>query len=156
MITLLDIEDIRQKIAPLIGLQSWGGTLGYGSFITIEFGKTLPLSHEKEKLHGEWYLWIYCCAWFLEKNGGFLAGCEDERSDLATIIPQINGGILLSVEIIPPAFETKFRFDNGFILHTFPIYSTESKHWLLYTPDGNVLVIGPGSSWSYHRASQAL
>ena len=44
-------------------------------------------------------------------------------------------------------------FSEQVILRLFSIYSEEYEHWMLYTPDANVLCVGPGSSWSYESSS---
>lgn len=152
MITQADIQNIEQYLTPILGKKSWGAALGHGSFITIEFGESMS-SNRQQRYRGEWHLWVYCCVWYLEKNGEFLVASEDSRSKLETAIQYLDNRVLNSVKLLPPAFETIFNFDEGVILHLFPVYSEEYEHWKLYTPDGNVLVIGPGTNWSYENAS---
>jgi hypothetical protein len=152
VITQADIQEIEKKISPLLGKRGWGAGLGYGSFITVEFGDPIP-SQQQKKSRGEWHLWIYCCVWYIEKDNKLLAASEDPRPKLEAAVQYLDNRILHSVKLLPPAFETVFTFDEGIILHLFPVYSEEYEHWKLYTPNGNVLLIGPGTSWSYENSS---
>jgi hypothetical protein len=81
-----------------------------------------------------------------------IASCEDDRSELQEAVQRLENLSFLSVEFTPPSWETTFTFEKGFVLRLFPIYTKEYDHWLLYTPDGNVLTIGPGTHWSYESA----
>ena len=73
MITRTDIQNIQEKIHPLLGKQSWGASLGHGSFITVEFGDPLLTNNQQKISRGEWHLWIYLCVWYVEKDGELLA-----------------------------------------------------------------------------------
>ena len=67
----------------------------------------------------------------------------------------MQGLTLESVELMRPVWDTTFKFEDRVTLRTFSIYSEECEHWNLFMPDGNVLVIGPGSGWSCVSASSA-
>jgi hypothetical protein len=151
-VTESEILQIKAHIHPIIGQKAWGVSVGVGSFITLEFGDPIQ-STELSRSHGEWHLWIYYCAWRLEKGNSVLAGSEDPRPKLEQTVKCMEGLTLNSVEILPPALETIVRFSEQIVLRLFPIYSEEYEHWMLYTPNGNVLCIGPGSNWSYESSS---
>ena len=40
-----------------------------------------------KKIHGEWHLWPYNCAWRLEEGDKILAASEDERNNLEVAVP---------------------------------------------------------------------
>jgi hypothetical protein len=149
-----DVLEIRQRLCPLVGKKAWGVSLGVGSFITLEFGASIPYSRIPDRFHGEWHLWVTYCVWRLEVGSKVIAGSEDPRPELKKAVQHLEGAVLRSIVLTPPALETTFVFDDAIILHLFPVYTKEFEHWLLYTPDGNVLRIGPGSSWSYTSASE--
>ncbi|KAM3100947.1 hypothetical protein ACKFKF_10775 [Phormidesmis sp. 146-12] len=146
-VTTTDISKLQAYVQPLLGQKAWGVLLGHGSFITLEFGKSLVRPSEK-KVHGEWHLWIYCCAWRLEKGDRVLAGSEDPRSKLEQAVQQLEGLVLNSVELLSPAWDTLFKFEDQVVLRLFPLLSEEAEHWMLYMPDG-VLSVGPGTDWSF-------
>jgi hypothetical protein len=146
------IDTIQGIINPLLGHTAWDVKLGVGSFITMEFGNRLIGAHGKSR--GEWYLWVYCCGWYLEQPNGIFIGCEDPRDNIKKEITTLDGHVLEAVVISPTAFETNFVFDRGFVLHTFPLnFIDPRKHWMLFTPQGKVLVLGPGKDWSYEFSS---
>lgn len=142
-----DLKHIQEIIKPLIGKKSWGAALGHGSFLTIEFGEIV-----RDK-RGEWHFWAFCCVWYISKGSDFMVASEDEREKMEKNIEILDGLTLISVDIQPPAFETKLVFQEEVILHLFPVFSEEYEHWLLYTPEEYVLKIGPGSQWFHHLSS---
>jgi hypothetical protein len=147
-----DIREIQVKIAPLLGKEAWGASLGVGSFITLEFGSPIPYDKIPGRLHGEWHFWVTHCVWRLERTTEVIAGSEDPRPKLNEAIQHLDGLSLLSVHLTLPALETTFMFDSSIALRLFPVYTEEFEHWMLYAPDGNVLCVGPGSDWSYTDA----
>lgn len=147
----MNIHEVQVKINPLLGQRAWGVSLGVGSFLTLEFGKPLPL-RENQRPHGEWHLWIYYCAWRLEKEDKILSASEDDRYKIEAAVQHLEGLSLQSIELFPPAGDAVFMFEQQIVLRVFAIYSEEYEHWLLYEPDGNVLSVGPGSDWSYQNS----
>jgi hypothetical protein len=151
----MNIQEVQAIVNPLLGQKAWGVSLGFGSFLTLEFGQPLPSSGENQKIHGEWHLWLYNCAWRLEQKDRILGGSGDERDQLETVIERLNNLTLQSVELLPPAGDAVFTFEHQVVLRLFAIYSQDYAHWFLYAPDGNVLSVGPGNSWSY-ESSKAI
>jgi hypothetical protein len=150
-----EVCKVEAHIASLIGYQAWGVSLGIGSFLTLEFGKPV-VSKKSQSLHGEWHLWVYCCAWRLEESNSILTASEDPRSKIERNIQRLNKLRLLSTQIFFPAWDATFQFEQQVILRLFAIHSEECEHWMLYTPDGNVLTLGPGSNWSYESSSTGI
>lgn len=149
-----DIDTINEIVKPLLGQKAWNVKLGVGSFITMEFGGSVPV--ERGITHGEWYLWIYCCGWYLENPNGAFIGSEDPRDILRKEITVIEGHLLKDVVISSIAFETNFVFEHGLVLHTFPLNFIEPcEYWKLFTPNGNILVLGPALKWSFEDSSES-
>jgi hypothetical protein len=148
-----EICKVEAYLQPLIGKQAWGVSLGIGSFLTVEFGEPVVAKQNSQRLHGEWHLWIYCCAWRLEADDHIMAASEDSRSKIESSIQTLNKLLLLSVQVFPPAWDAVFRFEKNIVLRLFSIHSEECDHWMLYTPNGNVLTLGSGSNWSYKSSS---
>lgn len=166
-----DSVTIQDKLAPLISEEEkiWQPKQGIGSFLTFELGaKATRKSAEiqclkrakKYRRHplpdrGVWHFWIYMCAWRIEKNDKILAGAEDSRSRIGAALKSLDGQRLTSVNIVSPFLDTLFTFENSLKLRTFSRDSQEDgEHWMLFTPDDNVLALGPGASWSYHKSSE--
>ena len=156
---------IQEQLLPLIGKRVWQPMQNSGSFLTFEFGaKVFPKSIKSKLLErirgprpipdrGEWHLWIYMCAWRIEKGSEVLAGSEDDRPKIKAALQFFENKAIFSVEILSRSLDTLFAFEDGLTLHTFSMYPEECKHWVLFTPGGNVLSLGPGSSWSYGKSN---
>ncbi len=150
--TEADIYEIKAKMAPLIGQKAWGVSLGLESIITLEFGKPIPPNEKHKKTHGEWHLWVYMCDWRLEKNNKYIVGSGAKRSELEKVVQMMEGMSIDSIEILPVAGDTIIYFEEELVLRIFSVYSSEDELWMLFTPDGNVLYIGPGTNWYYEPA----
>ncbi|NET59734.1 MAG: hypothetical protein F6K47_27370 [Symploca sp. SIO2E6] len=154
-VTQTDIRQVQTMVDTIVSHKAWGASLGVGSFITLEFGNPLPSNGEHQQTHGEWHLWIYCCAWRIEEGNEVLASSEDPRAKIELAVRRLEGLALNSIQLMPPAWDTVFNFDEEVFLRSFSIYSEESEHWMLYMPNGKVLSVGPGSSWSCESSALA-
>jgi hypothetical protein len=149
------VEIVKSKLSGLIGQKAWGAKLGIGSFLTCEFGKPLP-GDAPGRGHGEWHLWLYCCAWRLEHFSRSVVGSDDNRSDLQAAVSLLNECTLLGIDIQPPSGDAVFHFDNEVVLRLFSCSVTgQSKHWMVFTPKKETLSVGPGTSWSLADADTA-
>ncbi len=149
----MSTQEVQSKINLLLGKNAWGVSIGHGSFLTLEFGQPLPLTDQSEKVHGEWHLWIFCCVWRLEEGDTILAASEDDRDKLKLAVRRLENLVLQSIDLISSTFDLVLTFEHQVVLRTFAIHSEEYENWKLYTPDGNTLTAGPGSSWVYESSS---
>jgi len=154
MFTQADLVTIREKIGPLCGQRPWDVSLGYGSFLTMDFGDMHPGRMPGSSSRGAWHLWVQHVAWRLDEDGEVVAACEDPRPELATGVKRMQGRTVQAIDMRPPALDTTITFEDGIVLRLFPTYTAAYDHWWLFTPDGNVLTIGPGTAWSYHRSTR--
>ena len=163
-ISQAELSEVQDKLTPLIGKRAWQPNQGIGSFLTFEFGAKIPEKPVKSKLLqrirkdpwpdcGEWHLWIYMCAWRIERGNEVLASSEDDRSKIGTALQSLDDRILSSVKILSESLDTSFIFGNEIVLRTFSTELKGAVHWKLFTPDQNVLALGPGSSWSHAVSS---
>jgi hypothetical protein len=130
----------------MLGQSAWGVSLGYGSFVTMEFGAPVKRENPRKKVHGEWHLWIRYGFWRLQKGDFVLAGSEDDRSELIQQLEKLNGLSFQMVDIDPITFESKFFFSDDMMLIVIPANYLPSNldYWMLYTNEDKVLVAGPG------------
>jgi hypothetical protein len=150
-----DLADILARARPVVGRSAWGVGVGWGSFLTMEFGAPVWRrlgDADEEHAHGEWHLWIQHAVWRLEQDGTVIAASEDDRSTLEAAVARLEGRELRDVQVSPPALDTAFVFDGGCVLRVLPATTTRYEHWLLFAPDGHVLVVGPGTAHTYDRA----
>jgi hypothetical protein len=159
--TAHDVDEIHRIIAPWMGMASWNAWLGHGSFLVLDFGAKLENGTYRDGtpvIRGEWLLWIYCSAWRIETAAEVLGASEDQRDRMSEAVKALEGRAVEEVEIMTPSLETVFRFAGGYKLRSFPIHSgadpEDFDHWMLFTPGGMVLAVGPGSTWSYKSSSK--
>ena len=145
-------ESLFQKI---IGIKPTRVKQGHGSFITIDFGHDIPEQVKTRnglitKYFGEWHLWVYMCAWRIDKDKKPLVGCEDSREKIENCLTELAQRQLNKVSILNDAFDAKLVFGEDIELHFFSFYTQEREQWLLFTPEQKVFRAGPGNEWSYH------
>ncbi len=147
---------------------------GHGSFLTLEFGQ--PSLHVREPreapgasprvqrllsrrhvtVHGEWHLWIYCCAWEVRTDGkrtGHSALDSSSKRPIERAARELDGQRLVRVSVDPAGAVTEFEFDLGSRLTTRP-YDAESEKWLLYEPDGHVVTLRADGRYSHQPGSE--
>lgn len=146
-----DSTRIRALIAPLLGRVAWDVALGYSTFITLEFGEPREVDGHT---HGAWHIWVYGADWRLEEHDRILAGSSDDREKQAAAVKRLEGLALQAIDVLPPALDTVLTFDDGVTLRLFATYSADMDHWMLFMPNGHVLTLGPGTSWSYRPGSE--
>jgi len=172
-----ETDPIGSVFAPVIGLPAWRVQKGHGSFLTFEFGTPhLYIREPREPIaelstqdspmrrqlrrrlvvpHGDWHLWIQCCHWRCSENG--IAQSMDESSDAEIIAAakSMDGQRLISIVTDPAAGRSRFQFDLGATLETWP-YDDDRNHkqWLLFTPSKYVLSYRADGHYSWAAKDQ--
>jgi hypothetical protein len=160
------------SFARVYGKPCWGVKQGYGSFLTMEFGKPHLVIREpivasakaSEKVRanlatrgayvrGDWHLWIYCCTWEVLFNGKQVAHNESSDSRIVRAANFLNGQKLVRFSLVPRGTRCVFEFDLGGVLKTWP-YSRTDEQWLLYEPTGTVLVLRADKRYSHSRSNR--
>lgn len=161
---------IQGAFGPVYGRPSWKAEQGHGSFLAFEFGEPrLEISEPRELLyvisdklrgralqriacvHGEWHLWIYCCAWSIRLNGKQLAQSESSRLRILRAVRVINGQALTQVSSKSNG-RWLFDFDLGGSLLTWPT-DEDSEQWVLYVPSGYVLTVRADGCFKHERSN---
>lgn len=159
------MHPIAELLEPVLGRPSWLVRLGYGTFITMEFGEpavrvsdpVLTKIHidgapgqartRRSTVGGQWHLWVYCCQWSLLLGGTQLADSESDDTTMHRALHVLDGQALTAVEIEPADGRTRFTFDLGCSLLTCPDPpgtggDTEpAVQWYLYLRSGPVLAV---------------
>jgi hypothetical protein len=154
---LLFAEQIFQGV---LGKKPTRVKTGYGSFITIDFGKDITTQIKtrtglKTQQFGEWHLWVYMCAWRIDKDKKPFLGSNDSKELIQLHINEIEKRILRGVKILNEAFDAKFTFGEDMELFLFSFNTKEHEQWMFFTPDNKVLTAGPGDEWSYEDSNKA-
>lgn len=135
-----------------VGHEAWGVRLGVGSSIAVEFGP--PTATSGKVAHGEWHLWTMVCAWSLESGTDLIAASEDPREFIAEALEAVNGARLLAFDVSGPNGRATVTFDNAITLRLFPVTSRDYGHWVLFSPTGRALQMGPGTAWSFNPSAK--
>jgi hypothetical protein len=144
-------DQLSAIFRPLIGQKPWQVRLGYGSFITMEFGKKIRDSwvlrgEQHSSTRGEWHLWVYQCDWKLIQRRKPILSSDDSRADIAHVVEMLEGHALESVHVHGDDFNTDFEFRGGMSLRCtgYADEDQDDERWLLFMPGHKVLVNVPG------------
>ena len=154
-----DQQVIIEIINKVVGQQVSAIKLGVGSFLTLDFGKlyteTKIYKNGKERTYtwGNWHLWVYMCAWRIDKNGRPYVASSDDRTKIAELIKELAHATLTKCEILNASLDTKWYFDEHITLTLFNTSTEDEDQWFLFTPEEKVLTIGPGDTWIYEPSS---
>lgn len=159
-------EVIQQVFKELYGLPGWNVHIGYGSFLTFEFGQPrLEIREPREltrkvslrmkrayarrrvTLRGNWHLWIYCCDWYV-CEGERIVGDSNTKRAAHRAAAFLDGQKLVRFDLAKRGARCVFEFDLGATLHTQP-HDRRSEQWLLYCPSGKVLALRADRRFSY-------
>ena len=157
---------IALALSRLYGLPCWNVTRGYGSFLTLEFGRPHLHVHRPftstsssrlvrevaarrhVQVRGDWHLWIYCCDWAVFEGSRLIASADSRNHRIDRATRYLNGQKIVTARVLPRGTRTRFEFDLGGRLETRP-YDRKSEQWLLYEPGGNVLAVRADKRYSY-------
>jgi hypothetical protein len=110
---------IERVVRRLYGKPCWGVKPGFGSFLTLEFGKPnlevreplvaskaaservrQALARRRVQVHGEWHLWIYCCHWEV-LSGNKRVGDSSSKTKIRRAAEFLNGQKLIGFAVSP-------------------------------------------------------
>jgi hypothetical protein len=130
-------KQIDALFRPLLGQRPWRASVGWGSFVTLEFGgKRLYNGH----YHGDWHLWLYQCEWTLTSNGRLMANSESKKKLMQLAIDNLKGAELTDFSFDSQRRITEFVFENHLELKCKPYADAapDEDYWILFTPDQQV------------------
>jgi len=162
----MQIESVFKRI---YGKPCWGVKPGFGSFLTLEFGKPHlevrepivankaaspkvreELARRGVYVHGEWHLWIYCCDWEV-LSGSKRIGDSSAKRKIRCAAEFLDGQELTRFSISPRKVSCVFEFDLGATLKTRP-FDNESEQWFLYEPSHKFLSVRADGRYQYKRS----
>jgi hypothetical protein len=137
--------DIRPYFKPIEGQRPWRVRLGYGSFLTFDFGQRF---RSNGHLRGEWHLWIYQSNWLLMHHERQLADSDSDRHLIDLAVRRLEGARLTNVKFDPSTSVSEFQFDEFSLVVSPADYLADpderDEYWLLFMPQDVVLTVGPG------------
>jgi len=153
-----DLEVIEKAVAPLIGLPVWAVRRLAASILDLHIGKKRETADDQNlppewQGQGEWGFTTKASAWRLDGVDDVIGGSEDEEPIVLAAAQQLVGTHIQSIQVFPPALEVHLTFTGQLTLKVFPIHTQELDHWDVYAPDGTVMVVGPGNTYSFEITS---
>lgn len=130
-------REINELFQPLLGKKAWGAKVGWGSFVTIEFGARRLQQHH---YHGDWHIWLYQCDWTLKAQTHEMAHSESQKGLMQTAIENLNDRELLETFFDEGQMATDFLFQGNLRLRCQPYADAEAteEFWMLFMPDKQV------------------
>jgi hypothetical protein len=133
---------LRSAIRELSGMRVWEPKLGFGSFITINFGGTWV--NPFGVTLGEYYLWVFDGRWSLRHGSVLLATSDDPRPTMERAVAHLDGEAVVEADFDPAGPSLAIRFTGDLVLQIDPTPEPDMEHWILFLPDGFVIESGPG------------
>lgn len=134
---MLKNREIENLFQPLLGQKAWGGKVGWGSFVTVEFGaKHLGDRH----FHGDWHLWLYQCDWELRSGERLLANSESKKRIMRLAVDNLNQAELTDFSFDARQMLSTLTFDRQLHLSCkpYPDATPNEECWILFMPDRQV------------------
>lgn len=139
-------ERIQTFTEQLIGQTAWGVQLGWGSFLTFEFGTPMT---EEGATRGEWHLWLRMCNWRVETQKEVMCCSGDEPAYIDGKVADCDWGTVRQISLERPGLDLEVVFSSGRVLRAFISSSTEEDQWMLYGPNRMTLIAHGGGRHEY-------
>lgn len=130
-------KEVEGLFRPLLGQRAWGAKVGWGSFVTIEFGAKRLQHHHYS---GEWHLWLYQCDWTLSSENHEMANSESKKGLMQTAVDNLNDLELTGVLFDEQKMSTDLLFEGNLCLRCQPYLDApaDEQCWMLFTPEKQV------------------
>jgi hypothetical protein len=126
----------------MVGRAAWAPTVGFGSFLTIDFGRVRKNSLGQDQ--GEFHFWVYGAAWQIKVGAETIANSSDSRETMMRAASTLKGAELSGYDFDTERFGLTLRFATGSDLLVTSLEDADMDDWLLYLDDGTVVIAGPG------------
>ncbi len=148
-----DLKTIQQIINPILGEKCWEASLSYGDELCLEIGRRIPYANKlmagKEK--GAWRLGTRATSWKLAYLDKMVASDKLETEEIKRKVMVVEGTSITAFDTSYPKLMFEVGFSNGYKLVLEPDEEEDLNfpYWELFTPQEMLLIVYPGSLWSY-------
>src|SRR4051794_20956784 len=106
---------IQKLFRQIVGIKPTRVKLGFGSFITIDFGRDIPEEVKTRqgtqiRYHGEWHLWVYQCSWQIFQNGVMIVHSESPKEAIESVFFKLTNKIFTSFSLLNDFFDAQLSF----------------------------------------------
>ncbi len=138
-------------LGQMIGLSAWSPSIGVGSFLTIEFGES-RINSVGTPL-GQYHLWVYGAFWRLLSGSRQIVDSSESHDSMQVGVDALAGLSLRSFVFSRDEMTLNLDF-GGAKLAVKPSSVPDMEEWMLFLPDGTVVVAGPGTLLSRESAGR--
>ena len=135
-------DEVSRLLAQVRGTRVTAAVLGEQHLLTIDLTAAKAASTPGYRLE------LGSCAWRLESSREVVASIDDPADAQAGALAGLVGEVLQAVYAERPSLSTTFAFGDDVVLKTFSIFTREHEVFSLFMPDDQVLIAGPGSTWT--------
>ena len=138
-------SELTKILKPVVGQLPWRVRLGWGSFVTFDFG---PKVKKDNHTFGSWHLWIYQCEWQLVLRDQSLAHSESKRPIMDVAVRRLERQPFEGCSVSEDQTKTTFEFGGDFQLictrySDFKPGVDDGEYWMFFLPDKRVVSVGP-------------
>jgi len=146
-----DIADLRRLTRPVVGRPVLGAELIYPDELTIEIGDPVRYAMKTTgpEYDGEWSLLTRDTPWSLSGPGGFVVKSDDDHETINERLGVLRGREIAGIDVRFPSLDLALEFSDGYRLEIRSSRrpNSELNYWLLFMPQGEVVLAGPGAAW---------
>ncbi len=148
-----DLDQLREKIKPILGQLCWEVRLTYGDELCLEIGKKVGYDSPllADDLKGEWQFGSRGTDWQLLYNNSIIANSNLDREQIFPYLKLIENTIILEFEPNYPDLTLIIAFNNGYQLKFIPdltdLENQDVACWELFTANNQLLEVYPNFTW---------
>jgi hypothetical protein len=153
-----DLDQLREKIKPILGQLCWEVRLSYGDELCLEIGKEIAYNSAflQDQLKGEWQFGSRGTEWQLLYNKQIITTSDLDSEQTLPYLKLLEGTSIIEFDSHYSDLMLTIGFNNGYQLKVIPdLTDTEYQDvacWELFTPNNRILEVYPNFTW-YDRPS---
>jgi hypothetical protein len=151
---------LSQQLRGLVGQECWEAQERYPGDFVLELGERRPMFSATvirrvadlvRSKKGEWRIFTSVSDWSLVENSVRIARYGSSERRLNAARSALSGKKVKSISVRPEDLGLAVTFPPDTILYIVPRPDTDLSSWEVARPDGSVLVVGPGRTWTVRK-----
>ncbi|CAG0978604.1 hypothetical protein ANRL4_01728 [Anaerolineae bacterium] len=146
---------LEKMLEVLVGQPCWLIRMRPYHRLVMDLGSKIadisPVS-QKPFTRGEWRLQTLAAYWRFESQAETVVGSGDEDELISARIGMLQGLVVKSIQVVPPALDLVMAFSDQQTLRLFGVTSQQHPQWRMITPTGEVITVEPKGVWTLKGA----
>jgi hypothetical protein len=152
-----DMHRLYDRIQGLEGKRCWKVTFGYGGEVYLHCGRAVPSNNPKlPEEEGEWIVNTCGTEWRLFTPKGSVRSTDVSDIAMEKWLHILKNRKIGKVHVGIPNDLLILVFDGSYLFHVSPSRKDDKyknvPYWEVFTPDREVLVVGPKHRWQAKRS----